>query len=88
MGSLEKRLKKLEQQVRPKAGFRLIYFIPNLEPEEPEETPWRIKLSADIWAHVFGEPLNEEEIRDLRQECAEKVQLEFEAASRSHRTSN
>jgi hypothetical protein len=49
-------------------GPRLIYLTPNLELDEPEETPYLVKLSSDVWAHVFGAPLSDEEIRNLRKE--------------------
>ena len=60
--------KRLEQRMRVKPGRRLIYLMPNLELDEPEETPYLIKLSSDVWVNVFGPPLTGEEIQALRDE--------------------
>lgn len=70
-GRFEQRIERLEQRMGVKPGPRLIYLMPNLEPDEPEETPYLVKLSSDVWAHVFGAPLSDEEIRNLREEYAE-----------------
>lgn len=45
-----------------KPGPRLIYLTPNLEAEEGEETPYCVKLSSEVWAHVFGRPLSNDEV--------------------------
>ena len=71
MGKFEQRLKQLEQRTGTTPGPRLIYLT-NLEPDEPEETPYLIKLSSHIWAHVFGAPLSDDEIRNLREEYSDK----------------
>ena len=46
-----------------KHGQRLIYVMPNLEEGECEETPYMVKISSDLWAHVFGGPLTDKESR-------------------------
>jgi hypothetical protein len=71
MNGLKRRLERLEQRTAIKHGPRLIYITPNLELDEPEETPYLVKLSYDIWANVFGAPLSDEGIRALRHEHEE-----------------
>jgi hypothetical protein len=51
-----------------KPGPRLIYLMPNLEAEEGEETPYCVKLSSEVWAHVFGRPLSSDEVKKLKAE--------------------
>ena len=46
-----------------KPGPRVIYLTPWLDADEPEESPYLVKLSAALWAHVFGAPLSEAEAR-------------------------
>jgi hypothetical protein len=36
--------------------WHLIYFAPNQEVER-DETPYMVKISSEVWAHVFGGPL-------------------------------
>jgi hypothetical protein len=64
--------KRLEQRMGVKPGPRLIYLTPNLGPDELEESPYLVKLSSDLWAHVFGAPLSDEEIRKLREKYSEE----------------
>jgi len=45
--------------------------MPNLE-EDGEDTPYHFRISAEVWASVFGEPLTDEEIRKLRREYNEE----------------
>jgi|SoiMethySBSTD1v2_1073268.scaffolds.fasta_scaffold1946411_2 hypothetical protein len=71
MNALARRLERLERRTTVKVGPRLIYITPNLEPHELEESPYLVKLSSDLWAHVFGAPLNDDEIRKLREEYRE-----------------
>jgi len=68
MNALERRLERLERRTEIKAGPRIIYFAPNFEPDDLEESPYLIKLSSDVWAHVFGSPLSDQEIRKLRED--------------------
>ena len=71
--NLNGRIERLEEMVVPKHGPRLIYIMPNLEPEEPEEGPGLVKLSSSLWAHVLGAPLTPDEIQKLRQEHNEET---------------
>jgi hypothetical protein len=71
MNALARRLERLERRTTVKVGPRLIYITPHLEPDELEESPYLVKLSSDLWAHVFGAPLNDDEIRKLREEYRE-----------------
>ena len=57
MNALARRIERLERRTTVKVGPRLIYITPNLEPHEIEESPYLVKLSSDLWAHVFGAPL-------------------------------
>jgi hypothetical protein len=68
MKQLEGRLARLEERIRVKPGERLIYFMPNLEEDEPAESPGLVKLSPEVWAHVFGPWLSRVEIEKLREE--------------------
>ena len=68
MNNLDRRIERLEKMARVKQGPRLIYIGPNLEDGEGEETPYMVKISSELWAHVFGAPLSVEEIRKLREE--------------------
>ena len=40
--------------------------MPNLEYEEPDETPYSAKITSEMWAHSFGGPLRDQEIAALR----------------------
>lgn len=71
MNGLERRIDRLEQQTGAKPGPRIIYFS-NLPGDDADETPYCVKLSSDVWAHVFGPPLSAEEIHALRLEYNEK----------------
>ena len=69
----------MEQRTQIKQGRRLIYITPNLQPDELQESAYLIKLSSDVWARVFGDPLSDEEIRKLREEYSEEgIENEFE----------
>ena len=68
MARFERRLDRLEQRMAVKPGPRLIYLMPNQEAEEGEETPYRVKLSSEVWAHVFGRPLSSDEVKKLKAE--------------------
>lgn len=70
--NLNRRIERLEEMVVPKHGPRLIYIMPNLEEEEPEEGPGLVKLSSSCWAHVFGEPLIPDKIWRLKQDYNEE----------------
>ena len=54
--------------MRLKPGARLIYLMPNLEADEDEETPYKVKLSSVVWAHVSGTPLSSDEVKKLKDE--------------------
>jgi len=75
VNGLERRLQRLEQRTQIKHGCRLIYISPNLQPDELQKSAYLIKLSSDLWAHVFGAPLSDEEIRKLREEYSEEEHL-------------
>ena len=71
IGRFEQRIERLEGRIGVKPGPRLIY-VTNLEPDEPEESPFLIKLSSELWANVFGAPLTDkEEIRALKERFGE-----------------
>ena len=72
MARFERRLDRLEQRMGVKPGPRVIYLMPNLEAEEGEETPYCVKLSSEEWAHAFGAPLTEDDIRKLRVEYGDE----------------
>jgi hypothetical protein len=68
MARFKRRLDRLEQRIAVKPGPRLIYLMPNLEADEGEETPYCVKLSSEVWAHVFGRPLSSDEVKKLKAE--------------------
>jgi hypothetical protein len=68
VNQLERRLGRLEQRLSIKPGARIIYFTPNLEADEPEESPYLVKLSSEVWAHVSGPGLSRIEIEMLKKE--------------------
>jgi hypothetical protein len=70
--NLDHRIGRLEEMVVPKYRPRLIYIMPNLEAEEPEEGPGFVKISSSLWAWVIGAPLTADEIRKLREEYSEE----------------
>ena len=72
INGLERRLERLEQQIGAKHGPRLIYLMPNLEEGVGDETLYNIKISSDVWAHVFGAPLTDKEIRCLKEKFIEE----------------
>jgi hypothetical protein len=72
MNRLQRRLERLEQQTRAKPGAPLIYLMPNLEEGEGQETPYSVKISSELWAHAFGAPLTEDDIRELRVEYGDE----------------
>jgi len=62
------------QKLRQKHEQRFIYILPNLEEEEDEETPYKVKISSDLWAHAMaGGPFTSDEIRELREKYKEEV---------------
>jgi hypothetical protein len=65
---LDRRLEQLEQRMGVKPRRRLIYLGPNLEESDTEETPYRVQLSSEIWAHVFGAGFSNNEVEKLKQE--------------------
>ena len=75
MARLELRLDRLEQRMGTKPGPRLIYFAPNLEEGEGDESPYMVKISSDLWAYVFGGPLTDKESHQLREEYKEERHL-------------
>ena len=68
MSRTEQRLQRLERRMALKPGPRVIYLMPNLEADEGEETPYCVKLSSEVWAHVSGRPLSTEEVKKLKEE--------------------
>jgi hypothetical protein len=44
------------------------YLMPNLEADEGEETAYCVKLSSEVWLHVFGRPLSSDEVKKLKAE--------------------
>lgn len=73
MNQLERRLERLEQRMGLKRERRFIYIMPNLEEEEDQETPYKVKISRDRWAHALaGGPFTAEEIRGLKEEYADE----------------
>ena len=68
MSRTEQRLQRLERRMGLKPGPRVIYLMPNLEADEGEETPYCVKLSSEVWAHVFGRPLSNDEVKKLKDE--------------------
>jgi hypothetical protein len=42
--------------------------MPNLEADEDEETPYKVRLSSVVWAHVSGTPLSSDEVKKLKDE--------------------
>jgi hypothetical protein len=73
MSNLEGRLKRLEETTRANREERFVYILPNLEEEEDEETPYRVKVSSKLWAHAIrGGPFTDEEIQSLRQKYGEE----------------
>lgn len=71
MNVLERRIERLENRLGARPGPRLIYLAPNLEEGEGKETPYFVKLSSEVWVHVFGRPLTEEEVWKLRKEYSQ-----------------
>jgi hypothetical protein len=72
MNALERRINRLERRAEIRPGSRIIYLTPNLDSEEPEEDPYLVKLSPDVWAHIAGPPLSEAEVRQLKKDYEEK----------------
>ena len=68
MNQFERRLARLEKRLEIKPGPRVIYLMPNLEADEPEETAYLVKLSSEVWAHVSGPGLSTSEIEKLKEE--------------------
>lgn len=66
MKDLKRRLHRLEKQSGTNFGPRIIYLMPNLESEEPDETPYSAKITSELWAHSHGRPLMDQEIAALR----------------------
>ena len=79
MTDLDRRIERLERRTGVKCGPRTIYITPNLESEDPEETPYLVKLSTDLWANVYGEPLSDDGVRKLRQEYKQDHPKQFES---------
>lgn len=65
---IDRRLRRLEKRSGTNFARRIIYLHPNLEAEEPDETPYCAKITSELWAYSFGGPLKDEEIADLRAE--------------------
>jgi hypothetical protein len=73
MSRFEQRLTRIEQRTETKPAPRLIYLTPNLERDESEETPYSVKISSEVWAHVFGSgPFTTEEIDKLKRRIRRK----------------
>jgi len=49
MKGLERRLERLERETRPKFERQIIYLMPNLKLEEPDETPYSAKITSKLW---------------------------------------
>jgi hypothetical protein len=74
MGRFEQRVTRLEQRMGTKPGPRLIYLTPNLQGDKASETPYAVKISSEVWAHVLGNsgPFTKEEIDRLRETYAKE----------------
>ena len=53
MSNLLRRIERLEK-LGQKHEQRFIYILPNLEEKEYEETPYKMKVSPDLWAHAMA----------------------------------
>jgi hypothetical protein len=74
MGRFEQRLTRIEQRMGMKSRQRIIYLTPNLQGDKASETPYAVKISSEVWAHVLGNsgPFTTEEVDKLREEYAEE----------------
>jgi hypothetical protein len=74
MSRFGQRLTRIEQRMGMKSRERMIYLTPNLEGDKAKETPYSVKISAEVWAHVLGNsgPFTNEEIDRLRKTYAEE----------------
>ena len=74
MGRFEQRLTRIEQRMGMKSRQRMIYLTPNLQGDRAKETPYAVKISSEVWAHVLGNsgPFTKEEIDRLRKTYAEE----------------
>jgi hypothetical protein len=57
-----------------KSRQRIIYLTPNLQGDKAKETPYTVKISSEVWAHVLGNsgPFTKEEIDRLRETYAKE----------------
>jgi hypothetical protein len=74
MSRFGQRLTRIEQRMGMKSRERMIYLTPNLQGDKAKETPYSVKISAEVWAHVLGNsgPFTAEEIDRLRKTYAEE----------------
>jgi hypothetical protein len=77
MSRFEQRLTRIEQRMGMKSRQRMIYLTPNLEGDKAKETPYAVKISSQVWAHVLGNsgPFTNEEIAKLREKYAEERKI-------------
>ena len=68
MTKLERRLEWVKQRIGIRPRRRLIYFGPNLEENNGEETPHSVRLSSEIWAHIFGAGLSSNEAEKAKED--------------------
>jgi hypothetical protein len=68
MKQLDRRVQRLEKMAGLKLEPRFIYFAPNLEEDEGDETPYFVKVSSEVWVDVFGGRLCSEEIKKVKEE--------------------
>ena len=73
MMHLDRRIDLIEQRLEPAHGSQLIYITPNLEEDEPADTPYSVKISPSLWAYAFGRAFSPEDIRQLRREYAQNI---------------
>ena len=65
MNGLRRRIERLERQSGANRG-QMVYFGPNLEDDDSEETPWSINIRPGEWATAFGAPFSSEDIERLK----------------------
>ena len=70
MGRFEQRIQRLEGRMGVKRAPGAILITPQLDTDDDEESPFHIRLSAELWAHVCA-PLTDDEIRALKDEFRE-----------------
>jgi hypothetical protein len=66
MSRFERRLIRLEERINPKPGAQHV-LITNVPPEDAVESPFLVRISANLWAEAIGRPFTAEEIADLKE---------------------